>query len=72
MNWEIVVGIITLIGAIIPICRIVKNNTAALTEVSVSLRDSRKDIDRNTDNIDELQTTVNNHETRITVLEKKP
>jgi hypothetical protein len=49
MTWEIVVGLITLVSAIISICKIVANNTKALTEVSVSLKESRRDIDKNAD-----------------------
>lgn len=71
MSWEIVVGIITLVGFIVSIGKIVKNNTEAMTEIKVSLGDIKEVLKENKEEIKELQSEVGKHETRITVLEKK-
>lgn len=71
MTWEIFLGIVALTGFVITIGKIVSANTKAMQRLEDSivrldetLREEKKDID----NLDE---TVQNHETRIQLLERK-
>lgn len=69
MTWEIVAGLITLAGFIITICKVVANNTQALTEVSIALQDLKEDTEETKNNVREIEKTVSNHEARISVIE---
>lgn len=71
MTWEIVVGIIALVGFIISIAKIVSNNTEALTEVKCSIDNLRSAFFEQKENVEHIQDEVNDHETRISVLEHK-
>ena len=71
MTWEIFLGIVALTGFVISIGRIVSMNTKAMQRLEDSIvkldetiREEKKDIS----NLDEV---VQNHETRITLLENK-
>lgn len=71
MTWEIVVGLIALVGFIISIAKIVSNNTEALTEVKCSIDNLRAAFSEQKENVEHIQDEVNDHETRISVLEHK-
>lgn len=71
MTWEIVVGLITLCGCVISIGTIISNNTKALTEVRCSIDALNETVRTQGKDIHALSVTTANHETRITVLEKK-
>lgn len=71
MTWEIMLGIITLVTFVFSIGKIVSNNTEALTEVKCSIDDLRSAFSDQKNEVKELKSTCGNHETRITVLEKK-
>ena len=71
MTWEIFLGIVALTGFVITIGKIVSANTKAMQKLEDSivrldetLREEKKDID-------DLDETVQNHETRIQLLERK-
>lgn len=70
MTWEIVAGIIALVGFIISIGKIVANNTKALTKLECSLEAINEKIGRDEEDIDDLEKVAQNHEARITQLEK--
>ena len=71
MTWEIFLGIVALTGFIISIGRIVSANTKALTRLEDSINRLDKTLEKQGKNIDSLEQEVNEHETRISVLEHK-
>ena len=71
MTWEIFLGIVALTGFVISIGKIVSANTKALTQLQDSINRLDKTLDKQGANIDSLESEVNEHETRITVLENK-
>ena len=71
MTWEIFLGIVALTGFIISIVKIVSANTKALTRLEDSINRLDKTLEKQGKNIDSLEQEVNEHETRICVLEHK-
>lgn len=71
MTWEIFIGIVALTGFIISIGKIVSANTKALTKLEDSINRLDKTLEKQGKNIDSLEQEVNEHETRISVLEHK-
>lgn len=71
MSWEIAVGFFTLITFILSTSKIVANNTKAMTEVKVSLDELKEALSENKQEVKKLRDDVNEHETRISVLEHK-
>ena len=71
MTWEIFLGIVALTGFIISIGKIVSANTKALTRLEDSITRLDKTLEKPGKNIDSLEQEVNEHETRICVLEHK-
>lgn len=71
VSWELVLGIITLVGFIISIAKIVSNNTKALTEVKCSIDSLRNSFNEQKDDFEHVKYEVNEHETRISILEHK-
>ena len=69
MTWEIFLGIVALTGFIISIGKIVSANTKALTRLEDSINRLDKTLEKQGKNIDSLEQEVNEHETRISVLE---
>lgn len=71
MSWEIIAGFIALVGFIISIGKIVSNNTEALTEVKCSIDSLRESFNEEKHNVEHMKNEVNDHETRISILEHK-
>ena len=71
MTWEIFLGIVALTGFVISIGKIVSANTKALTKLEDSINRLDKTLEKQGKNIDSLEQEVNEHETRICVLEHK-
>ena len=71
MTWEIFLGIVALTGFIISIGKIVSANTKALTRLEDSINRLDKTLEKQGKNIDSLEQEVNEHETRISILEHK-
>ena len=71
MDWQNLSALIVLVGFIITIGKIVSANTKALTQLQDSINRLDKTLDKQGANIDTLECEVNEHETRITVLENK-
>ena len=78
MSWEIVLGLITISGAMIALGTILYRLAAVITKLDVTVNnlvkwqekaDSKQDnIEKN---VDRHEITLVNHEKRITVLEDK-
>lgn len=71
MTWQIICGFITMASFGFTVCRIVSSNTKALTKLEDSITRLDATLAVQGKNLDEIDKTVQNHETRITVLEQK-
>nr|DAO48227.1 MAG TPA: shock protein B [Caudoviricetes sp.] len=71
MTWEIFLGIVALTGFVITIGKIVSANTKALTKLEDSILELNRTITEEKKDISDLDETVQNHETRIQLLEHK-
>ena len=71
MTWEIFLGIVALTGFVISIGRIVSMNTKAMQKLEDSIIRLDETIREEKRDIDDLDETVQNHETRIQLLEHK-
>ena len=71
MTWDVFLGIVTLTGFVITIGRIVSMNTKAMQKLEDSIVKLDETIREEKRDIDDLDNTVQNHETRIQLLEHK-
>ena len=71
MTWEIFLGIVALTGFVISIGRIVSMSTKAMQRLEDSIVKLDETIREEKKDISDLDDTVQNHETRITLLENK-
>ena len=71
MTWEIFLGLVALTGFVISIGRIVSMNTKAMQKLEDSIVRLDETIREEKKDINELDNTVQNHETRISILEHK-
>ena len=71
MTWEIFLGIVALTGFLISIGRIVSTSTKAMQRLEDSILELNKTLTEEKKNVKELDDVVQNHETRITLLENK-
>ena len=71
MTWQIFLGIVSLTGFVISIGRIVSMNTKAMQKLEDSIIKLDETIREEKKDIDDLDETVQNHETRIQLLEHK-
>ena len=71
MTWDVFLGIVALTGFVISIGRIVSMNTKAMQKLEDSIVRLDETIREEKKDINELDNTVQNHETRIQILERK-
>ena len=71
MTWEIVVGIITLVGGFGGIAKVVSNNTKAMTELKCGIIELNKRTDNQESDLDYVGSKVDDHEIRLIKLEGK-
>ena len=71
MTWEIFLGLVALTGFVISIGRIVSMSTKAMQRLEDSILELNKTLIEEKRNVKDLDETVQNHETRITLLENK-
>ena len=71
MTWDVFLGIVTLTGFVITIGKIVSANTKAMQKLEDSIVKLDETIREEKRDIDDLDETVQNHETRIQILERK-
>ena len=71
MTWEIFLGLVALTGFVISIGRIVSMSTKAMQRLEDSILELNKTITEEKKDLRDLDETVQNHETRITLLENK-
>nr|CAI9750282.1 hypothetical protein JMPHXYHW_JMPHXYHW_CDS_0016 [uncultured phage] len=70
MTWEIFLGIVALTGFVITIGKIVSANTKAMQKLKDSILELNKTITEEKKDLHDLDEVVQNHETRITLLER--
>ena len=71
MTWEIFLGIVALTGFVITIGRIVSSSTKAMQKLEDSILELNKTLTEEKKDLRDLDDVVQNHETRITLLERK-
>ena len=71
MTFEILSGLIVVVGFIISIAKIVSANTKALTKLEDSINRLDTTLCEQKTNLQDLDSEVANHETRISILENK-
>ena len=71
MDWQNLSALIVLVGFIITIGKIIAANTKALTQLQDSINRLDTTLDKEGANIEHIECEVNEHETRITILENK-
>lgn len=71
MDWQNLSALIVLVGFIITIGKIIVANTKALTQLQDSINRLDKTLDKQSANIERVESEVNEHEIRITILENK-
>lgn len=69
LTWETLSALIVLVGFIITIGKIVSANTKALTKLEDSINRLDTTLSEQGSNIHTLDDKVDNHETRISILE---
>lgn len=69
MTWEIVAGLLTLIGSFITIGKVISGNTKALTSLQDSIARLDANLTEQKSDVKELDKKVENHEVRISILE---
>lgn len=69
MSWEIVVGLITLCTFLISFGTILVKLTSSITKLDLTMKQFWIFKDSAEEEHKEIHETLNNHETRITVLE---
>ena len=71
MDWQTLSAFIVLAGFIITIGKIIVANTKALVQLQDSINRLDKTLDKQGENINSLEHELNEHETRISILEKQ-
>ena len=71
MTWEIVVGILTLIGGFGGIAKVVSNNTKAMTELKCGIIELKDKTEHQESDLDYVGSKVDDHEIRLIKLEGK-
>lgn len=71
MTWDIFLGIAALVAALIPIGKIIANNTKAMTSLEVTCKNLGEHNKEQDHEIVAINDKLGDHETRITVLEKE-
>ena len=71
VTWEIVAGIVTLLGAFISVMTVVVKVNGTLTRLDEAVRRLRESIEAQQRQSESFAKTLAAHETRITVLEEE-
>lgn len=71
MTWDIVVGIIALVSAVIAVGKIISNNTRTMTELKCSIDSLSQSFGTQRADLKDAQATLADHEARLIRLESK-
>lgn len=69
ISWEIIAGLVTLLGAFISIMTVVVKVNGTLTRLDEAVRQLRESIEEQQRQNESFASTLASHETRISVLE---
>lgn len=70
MNDTLIISLLAFIGALIPIMTIVIKVNSTLTKLNLTIQVLTKQMENSQEDREKIHGTLNNHETRITILEK--
>lgn len=70
ISWEIIAGLIAILGALISIMSVVVKVNATLTRLDEAVRQLREFIEDQERRNDSFSRTLASHETRLTLLER--
>ena len=70
MNDTLIISLLAFIGALIPIMTIVSKVNSTLTKLNLTIKVLTKQMENSQEDREKIHGTLNNHETRITILEK--
>lgn len=71
MNDTHIISLLAFIGSLIPIMTIVIKVNSTLTKLNLTIQVLAKQIENSREDREKIHGTLNNHETRITILEKR-
>ena len=70
MNDTLIISLLAFIGSLIPIMTIVVKVNSTLTKLNLTIKVLTKQMENSQEDREKIHSTLNNHETRITILEK--
>lgn len=70
MDDTLIISLLAFIGSLIPIMTIVIKVNSTLTKLNLTIKILTKQIEDSQEDREKIHGTLNNHETRITILEK--
>ena len=70
MNDTLITSLLAFIGSLIPIMTIVIKVNSTLTKLNLTIKVLTKQMENSQEDREKIHGTLNNHETRITILEK--
>ena len=70
MNDTLIISLLAFIGSLIPIMTIVIKVNSTLTKLNLTIKVLTKQMENSQEDREKIHSTLNNHETRITILEK--
>ena len=70
MNDTLIISLLAFIGSLIPIMTIVIKVNSTLTKLNLTIQVLTKQMENSQEDREKIHGTLNNHETRITILEK--
>lgn len=70
MNDTLIISLLAFIGTLIPIMTIVIKVNSTLTKLNLTIQVLTKQMENSQEDREKIHGTLNNHETRITILEK--
>ncbi len=70
MNDTLIISLLAFIGSLIPIMTIVIKVNSTLTKLNLTIKVLTKQMENSQEDREKIHGTLNNHETRITILEK--
>lgn len=71
MNDTLIISLLAFIGSLIPIMTIVIKVNSTLTKLNLTIKVLTKQMENSQEDREKIHGTLNNHETRITILEKR-
>ena len=70
MDDTLIISLLAFIGSLIPIMTIVIKVNSTLTKLNLTIQVLTTQMDNSQEDREKIHGTLNNHETRITILEK--